>query len=349
MHKNEAAESGGKDRSSFTNREFVAMARAELAAMGRPDVTIERSWIDEDEPGCPFLLHVPVGTELTIPLKVMDAFLHDRTAEDRKRHAAELAKALVNLRSAEVTLVKYVRDVRKAANAAVAAARAEGLDVLLDRVGLKPTYAYHLTHKNWKDAAMHVLASLTFRHTSFYLRPGTSDVHVEEPGDVAEELKSILEDQRERQDRMAELEARAADLIVDQITLDLLAAHDLDAVELLTKVWKEQHVHVDLEDDVHATHLSLTTSNGRVTASIGLAQAQWNGEHLWFTGDEREKDHKALVGKSLGDLVPHPAFTSRPIASVDVRHIDHVSFDMSDTLLFDAETCRIWREESLAA
>ena len=333
----------------FTNREFVAMVRDELAAVGRTDVAVERSWIDEDEPGYPFLLHVPVGTDLSVPLKAMDGFFHTRTEEDRKWYAVEFAKALINLRSAEAMLVKYARDVRKAANAAVAAARADGLDVLVDRVGFKPTYAYHLTHKAWKDAAFHVLANVTFRHTSFYLRPETSDVYVEEPEHVAEEMKSILEDQRERQDRMAELDAQGCDLLVDGITLDLLAAHGLDAAEILTKVWKKQHVGLDFERDGQSMHFSLITSGGYCTASIQLPEACWNGEHMWLCGEQHDKDHKHLVGKSLGDLVPHPVFMNRPIIDVFHRHADHIVFDLSDKFMFDADTGRIWREERLAA
>lgn len=338
-----------KETRTFTNREFVAMVRVELAAAGRPDVAIERSWIDEDEPGYPFLLHVPVGTELSIPLKAMQGFFETRTDEDRKWYAVEFAKALINLRSAEAMLTRYARDVRKAANAAVATARANGLDVLLDRVGFKPTYAYHLTQKDWKDAAFHVLANVTFRHTSFYLRRETSCVYVEEPADVGKELASILEDQRERQDRIAELDAQGCDLLVDGITLDLLAAHGLDAAETLTAVWKKQCLNLKVQHQGQDVSLSLITSGGYATASIMLPEAFWNGEHMWLCGDEHMNDHKGLIGKSLGDLVPHPVFTSRPVVDVFNRHADHIVFDLSDKHMFDADTGRIWREERLAA
>lgn len=333
---------------TFPNRDFVAMVRAELASMGRPDVTIERNWIDEDEPGEPFLLHVPVGTELSIPLRARDGLRQARTAEDQNRHAAMFAKALINLRSAETMLVKYARDVRKAANAAVAEARADGLDILIDRVGFKPTYAFHLGHEKWKDAACHVLANVTFRHTSFYLRPETSDVYVEEPGDVAEEMATILQDQRERQERLAEMEAMGADLIVDQITLDLLAAHGIDAEAALRQVWRHQHAAFPVSHLGHDTHLSLISSDGRVTASIMLYDAVWNGEHLWLTQD-RASDYGDFVGKTLGNLVPHPVFKSRRVAAVENRHIYHFSFDLSDKSLFDGDTGRVWRAERLAA
>ena len=336
------------EQRTFTNRDFVALVRAELAAAGRLDVAIERNWIDEDEPGEPFLLHVPVGTELSVPLRARHDFSSVRTSEDRQRCAVEFAKALINLRSAETMLAKYARDVRKAANAAVATARADGLDILLDRVGFKPTYAFHLTYDTWKDAAFHVLANVTFRHTSFYLRPETSDVYVEEPADVAGEMATVLEDQRERQARLAEMEAIGADLIVDQITLELLAAHGIEAEPALRQVWKHQHAAFAVTHLGHDTHLSLNSSEGRVTASIELFDAIWNGEHLWLTRD-RASDYGDFTGKTLGNLVPHPVFKSRRVQAVENRHIYHFSFDLSDKSLFDGDTGRIWREERLAA
>lgn len=347
MHKNaDAAEVIGMKR-DFTNREFVRMVRAELAAGGH-DVTIERNWIDEDTPGEPFLLMVPVGTQFVVPVKAMDGFFLARTDEDRSWHAREFAKALVNLKSAEETLEKYARDVRRAANAAIAAARAGGLDILLENVGFKPTYAYHLTNASWKEAAYHVLGAVTVRHTSFYLRPTTSELWVEEPADINSELESILKDQSERQQRIAEMEAQGADLIVDPITLDLLAAHGIDAEDALRQVWKNQHVGFKVNHLGHDTTLSLLSSEGRVTASIALYDAIWNGEHLWLTRD-RASDYGDFVGKSLGNLVPHPVFKSRRVVAADKRQIYHFMFDLSEKVFFDGDTGRIWREERLAA
>ncbi|TPG40569.1 hypothetical protein EAH79_11790 [Sphingomonas koreensis] len=334
---------------TFTNRQFVAAVHSELATMGRPDIPFERSWFDENALGDRLLVHVPVGSELTVPLKVMDRFFDMQTTEDLKCNASEFAKALVNLKLAEAMLLTYARAVRLSANAVVADAREQGLDVLLDRVGLKPTYAYHLTGKSWKEAAYHVLAAVTIRHTSFYLRPHTSTVWVEKPAQVAEELSHVLREQRERQDRASELDAMRADLIVDAITLDLLEAHGIDAIEVLTRVWKEQCVNLTVDYLGTDVSLSITSSAGEASASILLPEAFWNGEHLWFRGDEQEEDHKHLIGRSLGVLVPHPAFTSRPVVDVFREHTDHVVFDLSDKVMFDADTGRLRREERLAA
>lgn len=186
-------------RTPFRNRDFVAAVRAKLAAAGREDVVIDRMWIDQDEPGYPFLLHVPVGTELSVPLQAAQNPSEVPTADGLKRHAIVFANALINLKQAEAMLVRYARDVRRAANAAIAAARADGLDVLLDRISFKPTYASHLTGGSYKDAAHHILAAVTMRHTTFYLRPKTSTIWVEKPCDVVDELQPLLEEQRERQ------------------------------------------------------------------------------------------------------------------------------------------------------
>lgn len=334
------------EQRTFYNRDFVALVRAELAAAGRSDVAIERNWIDEDEPGEPFLLHVPLGTELSVPLSARNDFLGARTDDDRQRHAVEFAKALINLRSAEAMLSKYARDVRKAANAAVGAARADGLDILLDRVGFNPTPAFLLTNASWKDAALHVLAEVTFRDTSFHLRPGTSSVDVKEPSDVAEKLKSILEDQRELRNILAEMEAIGADLVVDQITLDLLAAHNIDAEDALRQVWKNQHAEFKVTHLGQETWLSVNSGHGKVMASISLGNAFWNAEYLSLTNEEGASDYGDFVGKSLGDLVTHPVFTSRRVAAVENRHF---VFDLSDKSLFDGDTGRIWREKRPAA
>ncbi|SEL80488.1 hypothetical protein SAMN05216382_2685 [Sphingomonas palmae] len=334
---------------NFSNREIISMIRNRLDEAGHADVTVSRLWIDEDTVGYPFLLHVPVGAELTVPLRPREDIAYANDAEAIGRHAGHFAAALINLKRAEKMLGKYARDVRRAAVSEIAAARAEGLDILLERVGFKPTYAYHLTHSSWKEAALHILGEVTVRHTSFYLRPETSVLWVEEPADVARELEDLKEEQRGRQDEVVELEARGFDLEVDAITLDLLNAHGLDAAAVLREVWKEQCVNLRVEDRGRETHLSLVSFSGKVTASFELENAYWNGEHLWFTGDEQAKDYKHLVGQPLGESVRHPVFASRRVVDVVHRHADHIVLDLSEKVLFDADTGRLFREEVLAA
>ena len=337
-----------KTNTWFTYRQFVAMIRNALDEAGHAEIPVSRQWIDEDTPGYPCLIHVPVGAALTVPLKPLDYFFDAKDNEELAWHAGEFAKALINLTRAERMLEKYARDVRTAAITAIVAARSNGLDVLLDGVGFKPTYAHHLTGSNWKDAALHILASVKVRHTEFHLRARVSTMWVEEPAEVAQELADLMEEQRERQDRLKELDALGADLIVDPITLDLLAAHGIDAEDALRQVWKNQHVGFKVNHLGHDTTLSLLSSEGRVTASIALYDAIWNGEHLWLTRD-RASDYGDFVGKSLGNLVPHPVFKSRRVVAADKRQIYHFMFDLSEKVFFDGDTGRIWREERLAA
>ena len=336
-------------RDAVANRRFIALVRAELDAIGHADIPVSRQWVDEDTPGYEFLLNVPLGAELVVPLEPLSDFMNADSDEAIKSHVGYFVKALVNLRLAEKELEKYVGDVRRAAVKEIAAARAEGLDLLLVGVGFKPTCADHLSGSSWKDAALYLLAEITIRNTSFYLRPETTEIWVEEPGDVVREMVDLRNEQRERQKRLAELEARSADLEVDQITLDLLAAHKLDVGEVLRDVWKRQCVSLKVEHLGRETYLSLVSGHGKVTASIVLEDAIWNGEHLCLLGDEDLKDHKVLIGKSLGALVRHPVFGSRPIVDIIRRHIDYIVFDLSDKILFDAEAGQIRREARLAA
>lgn len=336
------------DDRAFSNREFISLIRAKLDKQGHNDVAVSRLWIDEDTDGYPFLLHVPVGPELTVPLRPRTYVGYIRS-EDVEENAGHFATALINLKQAEKMLEKYARAIRRAASSEIAAARAEGLDLLLDRVGFKPTYAYHLTQSSWKEAAYHILGEVTVRHTSFYLQPETSNLWVEEPADVAKELAGLKEEQRERQDRISELEARGFDLEVDAITLDLLAAHGQDASAVLHEVWKRQFVSLRVLDQGRETTLSLVTSNGKVTASFELDNAYWNGEYLWFLGEEQTKDHRHLIGRPLGDTVKHPVFAARRVADVINRRVDHILFDLSEKTLFDADTGTFTRDESLAA
>lgn len=336
----------------MTKREFVRLVRAKLDADGHRDIAIERNWIDVDADGHPFLLRVPVGTELEVPLRPMEG-LFEIGADDTDTQIGHYAKALVTLKRSEKTLVRYAGDVRRAANAEIATARAEGLDLLLKEVSFKPTRAYHLARADWKDAALHVLACVRVQHTSFNLRPTTSDLLVEEADDVAAEMLGLRVDQRERQAKLAEMELAGYDLMVDAITLDLLAAHGLDATEVLRDVWKRESLHLTVKLDVIDTRLSLMASDGVVTASIELENAYWNGEHLWFTDEALHTGHAEMAGKALGNLVSHPTFAARPITSVKPfgpkAERELIYFDISEKFYFDADTGRIWREERLAA
>jgi hypothetical protein len=348
---NQTSDNDQTPTKAVTNRHFVQMVRARLDADGHRDIPVSRQWIDEDEPGYPFLLNVPVGSELVVPLKPREAFFRTEDVGRIDSHAEHFAKALVTLRQAERMLVKYACDVRRAAAKVIADARAEGLDVLLADVTFKPTCAWQLTGSSWKDAANHILASVKVRNTSFYLQPKISEVYVKEPADVAKELKDLLEDERERLARLAYLDGLGADLHVDAITLDLLRTHVVDVEQVLREAWKRQHVSIPIVIDGYETHLSLITSDGRATAGVQLPDAFWNGEQLWMTNGQA-RNAPDLTGKTLAGLVAHPALACRTIVrmvrspdGVEVPDVYHL--DTSETFLFDADTGRIWPQEAV--
>ena len=350
---NPAAFDGKAATKVVTNRQFVQMVRARLDADGHRDIPVSRQWIDEDEPGYPFLLNVPVGSELVLPLRPREAFFRTEDVGNAASHAEHFAKALVTLRQAERMLVKYAHDVRRAAAKVIADARTEGLDVLLDDVTFKPTYAWHLTGSSWKDAAYHILANVKVRHTSFHLQPEVSEVYVEECEHLVRELKGIFDDQRERQARLAELEAAGADLVVDGITLDLLRTHGGDVQQVLRDVWRDQHVSIPVVFDGYETSLSVNTSDGRAEASIQLADAFWNGEQLWMAAGHA-RNAPDPIGKTLAGLVTHPILASRTVVRIDrtPEHIDIPDIyylDTSETFLFDADTGRIWPQDKRIA
>lgn len=333
----------------LSTREFIDRLRSELAAAGRPDIKVQRNWLQRDEAGDRFALYVPVGAEAVVPLCLPHEADEAAMSAAQGEHAAVFAKALINVNAAEKRLGKYLGEIRQAASAAVEAARINGLDIKLEKVGFYPVSALHLTGRNCNAAADYVLAAVTVRHLAHHLRPDETTFRVEEAADVAREMDGVLEDQRERQDRLADLEAAKADLVVDQITLDLLEAHEIDPAVILAKLSEQPSSTIIVQHDGRDLPLLLMNYLGEATITVAMQDAVWNGEYLWFLGDEEMKDHKHLVGKSLGALVRHPVFASRAITKVERGYTDHIHFDLSDKMLFDADTGRFWRDRKLVA
>ena len=169
-----------KSKPFITNRGVIALIRAKLDAEGHSDVAVSRQWIDEDTPGEPFLLNVPLGTELFVPLRAMEGFFNIQDQEDADWHASLFAQALVNLQKATKMLLTYAAKVKKEALAQVAAARADGLDIQFSGISFKSTYVRALSGMDWKEAAFGVLAEVSIRNTSFHLQPEVSSFCVEE-------------------------------------------------------------------------------------------------------------------------------------------------------------------------
>tara|TARA_R110000868_G_scaffold411785_1_gene710584 strand:- start:65719 stop:66756 length:1038 start_codon:yes stop_codon:yes gene_type:complete len=341
-----------KSKPFITNRGVIALIRAKLDAEGHSDVAVSRQWIDEDTPGEPFLLNVPLGTELFVPLRAMEGFFNIQDQEDADWHASLFAQALVNLQKATKMLLTYAAKVKKEALAQVAAARADGLDIQFSGISFKSTYVRALSGMDWKEAAFGVLAEVSIRNTSFHLQPEVSSFCVEEAVDVADEMADLLKDQRERQQRLEELERAGFDLTVDQITIDLLEAHELDVTQTLRRAWKKQCVNRKITFGEQEGTVSIHTSDGVVGSSLQLGELCWNGEYAWFHGEKGEQDLRGLLGKTLAGLTSHPVFCALPITNIvhhDAGVRDLFYFDMSQVRTFDADSGDLGEEQRLAA
>lgn len=335
------------ERITISDRTFIGLIRSALDKAGAAEVRVGRQWIDKETPGYPLLLHVPVAAWLRVPLQPRDSFFEAETVEDLTDHAEEFARALINLQQSEPMLRQYAEEVREAAAAQVADARQSGLDILLEGVGFRPTYAFHLTNKDFRQAASHVLASVQVRRTSFHLRPELSQFVVEEVADVASEMVTVREEQRLRQSRITELDALGGDLVVDTLTLELLSLHGLEPSEVLSDVWRNQCVNMTVQHRGRAVPLSLVSSDGIVTATIMLEDAGWNGQFLWFRDPAAASGNCGLAGGSLSGLVQHPVFASRSVVEVLPGRVDRVVLDTSEKAIFDGDARTIKRIETL--
>ncbi len=327
-------------------RDFVAMIREALDAAGRPDVRADALWIDDDITDVPLILNVPVGPDLVLPVRPCGGFASVNGELDR--HVDMFVKALINLKHAEATLGEYAEEIRKAAREQIAQARAEGLELMLDGIDLKPTNVFYLTWDEWRDAADHVLAAVRVRRLSHSLRFEIEELWVEDAEVLEQELERIKDEQREREHILTELVAAGADARVDSITLDLLRAHGLDVAQALRQICKGQSIKVDLPD--MGGCLLFRNINGWVSETAHFGQVKWNGEHLWFGGENEPHDLDGLVGNQLGDRVADPTFARLRIAAVTAYPgaPKFISFEAS-SFLIDAQTGRIWQEERMPA
>lgn len=184
---------------TIENFEYVAQqiteaVNARLIDTGQGELAIKVSQV-QLEPGVSastlsgLYLQYEVGDGLN--LEVAPIYLID--SDDRlESFANDLAKALVNLDKARKFLVRYHRSVRAAAKAAVRSARESGYRIKLAEVALKRTYAFHLTHPKWREAADHILATINFEILRANGEPDEHYLVIEEPENVALEIESVL-------------------------------------------------------------------------------------------------------------------------------------------------------------
>lgn len=87
--------------------------------------------------------------------------------------------------------------VRKAAQAAIATANADGGNLTLVAVGLKETRAYHLTHPSRVETISHILATMRIQKIDKGQATRTHEMIIKEPEDVANELEETIDFYRE--------------------------------------------------------------------------------------------------------------------------------------------------------
>ena len=112
-------------------REFLAAIREELDAAAAPDIRFHESWLRKNVLGEEFLIEVPLGPEMVVPLRVgnhPDLLLDDQAWRNEAR---SFAKAIINLANGKSELLSHAERIRAATRDVVLAAMDAGLNVRL--------------------------------------------------------------------------------------------------------------------------------------------------------------------------------------------------------------------------
>ena len=201
-------------------REFLAAIREELDAAAAPDIRFHESWLRKNVLGEEFLIEVPLGPEMVVPLRVgnhPDLLLDDQAWRNEAR---SFAKAIINLANGKSELLSHAERIRAATRDVVLAAMDAGLNVRLAGIRFKPTRASHL--EDPRSACDHVLMEVDIETTSPSLGRQTTSILVEEEENIEDLLDDEFDHQRSRQTRLDELARLEADLELDDISLELL-------------------------------------------------------------------------------------------------------------------------------
>ena len=333
------------EQNPLSSRQFIDQVRQRLTTKGHPDILLSRLWIEKELTDEPLALNVPVGPEHTVTLRSVKVdFWNDPALLEHT--IGHYADALINLRHAEQSILDYVEDVRRQALKAIAEARSEGLDLRLEGVGLRPVQAIHLSQDGWEDAASYIVAVIKVRHLSSALQYEVSELPADNPEVLREMLSDVKARHAENQSRLHEMDQSGYDLEIDALTYDLLKVHFDDVAALLNAVQKEDCINLDIDHDGRKCPMSISSFKGRVSVNLQLEDIFWNGEHLWYP---KASLFEVQQGSVLGDRIAHPVFASRPILRIESGLHDLVSFDLSERLLFDAESGSLWSSAQLAA
>ncbi|MCI4652611.1 hypothetical protein [Sphingomonas aquatilis] len=323
-----------------------------LAEGGHSGIDLHRGWFEAvtDDAGYPDLVAtVPIGRDLSLRIVARDRGCED-LATHADRFAAELVAALVNVEAAKWSLRRYAGSVRRAALAVIEESRSTGLELSLVGVTFKSTRAFHLTHSDWRVAADYILAEVLVEGLDDSLRPIVHKLIVEEADDVADEILSLHDDQREYQKARDVLRRQGASVRVDEITLRHLARYGLDQLEALRAVLVHGHVNLPVtKRDGSAGKLFLRNYSGLVMSHvIDDTDFVWMGDQLILEGASRPANLPALVGRPVSDVCPDDLYAGMTITAVSQPGA-RISLCLHQPVhLVDLDAGRVW-EQKLAA
>lgn len=311
---------------------FAKVIQACLAARDS-DAIFRTCWIKEDAEGRPFIVEVPIGMEHRI-------FLYSRSVDWTDTQAAQregerYAKALINLRKAEKSLLRYVGGIRAEARRKINDGRDEGLDVRLSKVDFRTTCVNLLAFDDWRMAANYVLCDVYVEGFGFDLERETTAVAVEEREDVADALQGYFDDQEELESKIAELDRLAADFWIDDLELALLRDSGVDIADTMRRLKNEDALEIDLAQN---QSLTITKCRGVVRMMLDGPEYWWNGTTIYSKDRNRDQPVNAP-----SDITEHPVLTRQPVESSSGNEFNRsFVFTRGDRSLVDADAGRIW-------
>ena len=196
------------------------------------------------------------------------------------------------------------------------------------------------------EAASYIVAVIKVRHLSSALQYEVSELQADNPQVLEEQLLDIKARHAESQVRLHELDQSGYDLELDTLTYDLLNTHFEDVPALLKTIWKQECISLEVDYGGRKCPMSISSFKGRVTVNLHFDNLFWNSEHLWYPAGKLKELRQNAV---LSDYIAHPVFANRPILKIESGLHDLVSFDLSDRMLFDAESASVWSSTRLAA
>ncbi|HEY0027360.1 MAG TPA: hypothetical protein VGC35_05780 [Allosphingosinicella sp.] len=179
---------------SFDELSAKSSRQQMLSNVGRADLSVSRNdfhLFESTRPDASSDLFFKFRVTNDLPLEIAPVF-GLQTDDTINGFGSDLAKAIMNLNPGRETVTRYHQAVGAAAIEAVEEQRGSGDDIKLAGVGLKYTCAFYLAHSNWREAVNFVLATIDLDITGPNGKPDRTQIVVQEPEEVAEEIEARL-------------------------------------------------------------------------------------------------------------------------------------------------------------